>query len=195
MFHFTINAPSGVPWVSKNPHYQAKVHFSEFEHKNSAKIKEAVKIDQKLQKKPCFLKVFQILFNLEWLLALEVTNVVFILVFPMVVGQYWRYPIANILVLCPPLFFDFPSSLPCIHWSVCPDWPCPVKIKDLLVFASHKDAEVNFLMTCSSPVFTKYKNEIEFWIIQPIIFFGKNNQRLVIGSPHFFTKIFTTHEI
>ena len=45
------------------------------------KLWRTVKIEQKLSKKPCFLKVFQILFNLGWILALQLTKVVFSLVF------------------------------------------------------------------------------------------------------------------
>ena len=46
--------------------------------KNLLKI---VKIEQKLSKKPCFLKIFQILLNLDWILALQLTKVVFSLDF------------------------------------------------------------------------------------------------------------------
>ena len=45
------------------------------------KLWKTIKIEQKLSKKPCFLKVFRILFNLGWILALQVTKVVFSLVF------------------------------------------------------------------------------------------------------------------
>ena len=33
----------------------------------------------------------------------------------------------------PPNFLTFRRPCFALHWSVCPDWPCPVKIKDLLV--------------------------------------------------------------
>ena len=45
------------------------------------KLWNTVKIEQKLSKKPCFLKVFWILFNLGWILALQLIKVVFSLVF------------------------------------------------------------------------------------------------------------------
>ena len=41
---------------------------------------KTVKTEQKLSKKPCFLKVFQILFNLGWILALQLIRVDFRLV-------------------------------------------------------------------------------------------------------------------
>ena len=46
---------------------QTEVHFGEYEWYDSAKNEETVKNhqnEQKLSKKPCFLKVFRILFNL-----------------------------------------------------------------------------------------------------------------------------------
>ena len=45
------------------------------------KLWKTVKIEEKLSKKPCFLKVFRILFNLGWILALQLNKVVFRLVF------------------------------------------------------------------------------------------------------------------
>ena len=45
------------------------------------KLWKTVKIEQKLSKKPCFLKVFPISFNLGWILALQLTYMVFSLVF------------------------------------------------------------------------------------------------------------------
>jgi hypothetical protein len=44
------------------------------------KLWKTIKIEQKLSKKPYFLKVFQILFNLGWILALQLPKVVFSLV-------------------------------------------------------------------------------------------------------------------
>ena len=57
-----IEAPPGMPGVSKNPDDQTEVHCGEFERQDSAKIKET----EQLSKKPCLLKIFQILFNF-WL--------------------------------------------------------------------------------------------------------------------------------
>ena len=51
------------------------------------KLWKTVKIEQKLSKKACFLEVFKILFNLGWILALQLTKVVFSLV----VRIFW-YP-------------------------------------------------------------------------------------------------------
>ena len=48
---------------------------------NLKKLWKTIKIEQKFSKKPCFLKVFRILFNLGWILALQITKVVFSLVF------------------------------------------------------------------------------------------------------------------
>ena len=45
------------------------------------KLWKTIKIEQKFSKKPCFLKDFQILFNLGWILALQVTKVVFSSIF------------------------------------------------------------------------------------------------------------------
>ena len=45
------------------------------------KLWKTVKIEEKLSKKSCFLKVFQILFNFGWILALQLNKVVFRLVF------------------------------------------------------------------------------------------------------------------
>ena len=48
---------------------------------NLKKVWNTVKIEQKLSKKPCFPKVFQMLFHLGWILALQLIKVVFCLVF------------------------------------------------------------------------------------------------------------------
>ena len=45
------------------------------------KLWKTVKIEQKLSKKPCFLKVFQILFNLGRILEVKLTQGIFSLVF------------------------------------------------------------------------------------------------------------------
>ena len=44
--------------------------------------RKTVKIEQKLPKEPCFLRLFQILFNLDWILGVQLAKVVFSLVFP-----------------------------------------------------------------------------------------------------------------
>ena len=65
MFNSTIDAPSGVPEVSKNPNHQTVVHSGELEHYDSAKIEETVKNHQnwtKIVKGTLFSEVFGISF-------------------------------------------------------------------------------------------------------------------------------------
>ena len=55
------------------------------------KLWKTVKIEQKLSKKPCFLKVFPISFNLGWILALQLTYKVFNLVFQIFWHPWGRF--------------------------------------------------------------------------------------------------------
>ena len=74
LFRSTIDALIGVPGVSKNQDDQTEVHtalvsWSAKIQSKLTKLWKTVKIEQKLSKNPCFLKVFWILFNLSRILA------------------------------------------------------------------------------------------------------------------------------
>ena len=75
----------GVPGGSKNPDDQTEVHsgvsWSPKTQPILKKLWKTVKIEQKLSKKHCFLKVFWIVFNLGQILSLQLTKVFYSLVF------------------------------------------------------------------------------------------------------------------
>ena len=84
LFHSSIDVPPAVPGVSKNLDDQTEVYSGELVRQISAKIEETVKNRQnwtKVVKETCFLEVFWILINLGWILVLQLTKVVFKLVF------------------------------------------------------------------------------------------------------------------
>ena len=77
-----LTCPQGCQGCQKIRMTKLKSTLVSWSAKIQPKLKKLWKtIAQKLSEKPCFLKVFQILFNLSWILALQLTKVVFSLVF------------------------------------------------------------------------------------------------------------------
>ena len=111
MFNSTIDAPSGVPEVSKNPNHQTVVHSGELEHYDSANIEETVKNHQnwtKIVKGTLFSESVWnfILFNLGQILALQLTKAVFSLVYSIFwhIRQPWGCVPYSISFECAPYF-------------------------------------------------------------------------------------------
>ena len=68
----TIDPPPGVPGVSKNHIFFPQMKVFSFCAKIAPKrhkLKKPIKIEEKMSKKPCFLGLFQIFFNLGAILA------------------------------------------------------------------------------------------------------------------------------
>ena len=84
-FNPLLTHPQGCQWCPKIRTMKLKSTLVSLSAKIQPKLKKlwkTVKIEQILSKKPCFLKVFWILVNLGWILALQLTKVVFSVVFP-----------------------------------------------------------------------------------------------------------------
>ena len=76
-----LTYPQGCQKIWTNKLMSTLVSWSTKIQPKLKKLWKTIKIEQKLSKKPCFLKVFQISSNLVQILALQLTKVVFSLVF------------------------------------------------------------------------------------------------------------------
>jgi hypothetical protein len=82
-FTLLLTCPQGCQGCQKIRTTKLKSILVSWNAKIQPKLKKlwkTVKFEQKLSMKPCFLKVFGILLNLDWILALQLTKVVFSLV-------------------------------------------------------------------------------------------------------------------
>ena len=75
----TIDPPSGVPGMSKN-HFFLQMKVFSFCAKIAPKrhkLKKPIKIEEKMSKKPCFLRYFRIFFNFGGILAHQTSTGMF----------------------------------------------------------------------------------------------------------------------